>query len=695
MIPPKAADVQGTVEPARAWTATPWLLVVLLLAVAFARWTATTPWAFLGFLLAAAAMFYLPGRLCLDLSGLSLDVFGRTGVSTLLGMLASASIYWLATFLGTQSIVWLWPVLASLLWLSIRRRSGAPRSSAGVDTHVVASGLVLLAIVPLAFLPLFYPNLSRLPQGETSFYALPDLILHLAVANELTHAVPPQVPFLPGLPLGYHYGMDLVTALLQTCGLDGADLTVRFMPTLFMTVTVLTVFSFNRMWLGSTGGAALTTLLVIFGEDFSFVPGLAYGAPIPWCIYFFGTPTVVSLYLLNPMLPALALLFGGLHAVTLFCREGRRGGLVVAAVLFAALTEFKVFCAVQVLLALAIAGVLRLWRSGGTRTLQACAAVSAGTLPLLLLNWFGASRAVVRLQPWPYVPAMMIRLGLWDTGLGHAVKNLTEGRLSISSVTAFFGVGVPLYLLGSFGLRSLAVSSIGKAVVRPDDGPRLILSTFILLGPLLTLTCTITAAGYPAAPQYNNAVWFLVAAKFVAWVFVAETLVAWWRDRGFGRRFGGVCLALALSLPSSLQFFAFQMKGETIPTLDADTVALLDFLEKRAPGEFVLAADETAQAIVGFTRCRSLVLSVFPHYFISRDELEQRARTVEALWKGLAAGELRQDLLATLGADLLVLDRVALPAASGVEGERVYENRRFVVLRLTSARASGTPDFPS
>ena len=76
--------------------------------------------------------------------------------------------------------------------------------------------------------------------------------MHLSIANELSHTVPPQVPTLTGWPLSYHYAFDLPAALFHAhAGLDTLDLTVRYIPTLFLFMTTLAVFCFSRRWLGS------------------------------------------------------------------------------------------------------------------------------------------------------------------------------------------------------------------------------------------------------------------------------------------------------------------------------------------------------------------------------------------------------------------------------------------------------------
>ena len=134
--------------------------------------------------------------------------------------------------------------------------------------------------------------------------AIPDVFLHIAIANELTHTVPPQSPVFFGHPLTYHYGMDLVVAMFANAtGLGTPDLTLRFVPTLFLALSMLNVFCFSRTWLGSGYFAVLVGFRVFFGEDFSFIPGLLQGVKGDWSMHFFSAPAFFSLFYTNPMLP--------------------------------------------------------------------------------------------------------------------------------------------------------------------------------------------------------------------------------------------------------------------------------------------------------------------------------------------------------------------------------------------------------
>jgi hypothetical protein len=222
---------------------------------------------------------------------------------------------------------------------------------------VLLAALLGLILVPLFFLPMYYRNMVLLPDGSMSYLNGPaDPFFHLAVVNELTHSVPPQVPFLAGQPLPYHYAMHLSAAMLSDIArLSTVDVVFRFMPTFFLALTTLAVFCFGRFWMGSGYAAVLAAFLVIAGEDFSFIPGLLLKSDDVWSYQFFHVPTIYSFYFVNPILPALAILFVGLLCLVRLCEKGGRGWLLVTAFLFTSLSPYKLFTGVHVLAALGIA----------------------------------------------------------------------------------------------------------------------------------------------------------------------------------------------------------------------------------------------------------------------------------------------------------------------------------------------------
>ncbi len=661
-----------------------WILApagaLILLTAAFAHWTATSAWSFPRFLLAVPLLVYLPGKLLLDGSRVSVRPLEHLTVSLLLGMIATSAVYWLTMRLAAPALFPLWVLTAAGVCLYRSRHSWRDLTGwrpALDGSQRLLVGLIALAWTLLAISPLYYRNLVDLPDGGLALVPhAPDVAMHLAVANELTHTVPPQVPFVAGRRLAYHYAPDLLPALFHRyAGLSVLDLTVRFLPTLLLATTLLAIFCCARAWLGSGRGAILVTFLVMFGEDFSFLPGLLGVAADFWSADYFWSPTTFSLYWFNPMLPALALLFGGLFCLHRFWQHGGRGWLGLTALHFAAVTETKVFVAAQVLASLAVVGLYYLVRFRDTRPAKLLALTCLFALPLGLhlggANAAGAGQTLVLRHT--FIPATLRALDLDGTAWGHSVMRLLDGSpVTLAGPAALFLIALPGFLLGSLGLRVLALPALARHLLtpRPSSGPRFFLAVFIAAGVLLALTCAIVHKQAPLEGQYNNAVWFYVQSKYVMWIVVVEVLRG--RPRTWRRPFRAVAvtMVIGLSLPSTVQFFYAQASSPLLQpqVLGPSERALLRFLDARCPpGTVVLAPQGVALPLTAFTRCRTPIVAcpyAYSASFVPAAELARRDSDRKAFWECWAGGDLRTDVLTRYQVDYLLLQRRTAEGAS-------------------------------
>ncbi len=150
---------------------------------------------------------------------------------------------------------------------------------------------------------------------------------------------------------------------------------------------------------------------------------------------------------------------------------------------------------------------------------------------------------------------MGLRLGL-DGGAWN--KDRLTGFVALAAVA------VPIYLVGSLGMRVIGVPAILKAIFRPDpkSALRFVLAVFVVIGLVIALTCNFTLAGW--SPAYNQvSATFLGQSNYVAWIFAVEvlqTLYRWAVARGIypGLAAAGiVTTAVALSVPATVQHFVF------------------------------------------------------------------------------------------------------------------------------------------
>ncbi len=689
--------------------------VVLLLTVScllplvllFSFWNASSPLAFPQFVIAVVTLIYLPGKLLLDSAGSDLEPLDDLALSLVLGMTVSSLAYWITALVGLSHLFFLWPITA-LVIAACRRRNrwkAIWRSSVRLDaTHILLCLVIAVQLVPLAVLPMYYQNVALSPQGGMTFLNRPkDTIFHLSITYELTHSIPPEVPYLAGLPLGYHYGMDLLNAMLSNVGhLSVLDLTVRFTPTLLLVMTTLAVFCFSRLWLRSGYGAVLSAFLVILGEDLSFLPGLLSGSSEVWSVQFFSAPTVYSLYFMNPMLPALGILFSGLFCLAKFLREPTGRWLVLTCFFFAVAMEYKIFVTAQVCIVLAISAAVYLLLFRDRRLIMVVAALAVA--PFAVYSFLGTeagSLVWMRFAPWPYVPQALEELGLESMWLARQVDSLYGGGLSPAGLVSLCVVALPIYLVGSLGFRVLALPSVLRGVLAPSPSTmvRFCLGLMVLVGPAMALTLSITPLGYPVEPEYNQSVWFYVLSKYVASVLAVELVLQLCRGRRLRWQALLVCAVVVLSVPSAAQFFHRQMSAR-LGVVTESELELTGFLERACTdGRVVLSRQRVGALAAALTRCRVPVLNIadYSHSFVSMSGLNERLEDRDRFWSDWNSGELRGDILERYRVGYVVVDRrtgdlapregITLGMGSaGTSGsttlERVMDNADFAVYEV-------------
>lgn len=667
------------------------------------------------FVIAVILLAYVPGKLLLIALKRTLSPLEDVTLACFLGLIVSGLAYWLIAYAHQARFYLLWPLAtaAVLVWVhgpkikTVWRQSPKPAplspESAAVSrdrSGVALAGVIALGIVVLAFLPFYYTNLTPRADGTMRAYPVPDVVLHIAIANELTHTIPPQAPHFSGHPLSYHYGMDLCVAMFANATyLNTRDLTLRFVPTLFLALSMLSVFCFSRSWLRSGYFGALVVFLVFFGEDFSFVPGLLLGENIDWSLRYFSVPpAVLPLFYTNPILPGLGLLFAGLFCLQRYLQERSGAWLFLTALVFVALIEVKIFTAAQIMCSLGVAAVLYLvaYRNSALFKVAACTAALVMPLvwPVLLKNKSQAN-VVMKFEPGLYVSQAMEAIGIKDRLIGWL---------------AFAAVALPIYLVGTLGLRVIGVPEILKAIFRPDakSALRFILGLFVVLGLLIALMFSFTPAGWTF--RYNPVSGtFLVQSKYVAWLFAVEVLQSLYRwavGRGVYSSVAAaatMAIVIGLSVPATLQHFIFWRNpdhlfgngrpfGKQLQSYDAETLAVTDFLTKDAqPGDVVLCGDEMLAPILSLTNCR-VPFGLFAQAAVARSDYTRRESAVKQFWKDWRLGKVQQDLVREAGVRYVVVRKTSegLPATIPVIITNVFENSEFAVFKVNPQRLNET-----
>lgn len=633
-----------------------------------------------GFVLAVTLLGYVPGRLALGTVRAGLPRLDTVTLSLALGLVVSGSVYWILGCLGLQRFLVIWALaMAIALAKQLRGKGTWPRGSMKGAHALLAAGVLVGATV-LRLLPLYDSNLTLTKQGAMRVCPLIDGSFHIAVVSELTHSVPPQNPLFAGRPLSYHVGSDLPAAMFASVpGLDMVDLTLRLVPTLFLAMTMLAVFCCARLWLASDYGAALVALLVVFGEDFSFVPGVLQRSASDWSTQYFGVPSTFSLFCVNPILPAVGLLFLGLYCLMKSAGERPLAWQLLTGVLIAALAACKIFTAVHLWASLALAGAIYFFafRNGQMcRSALVAAICMAPVLTGIFVSNHNGGQVTVRFFEFRTLAVMAQQLGL-------------TSHLAWLSPPLLFAAGITIYLVGSLGLRCIGAPLVIRELLRPrqDTSVRYAVAVFVVTGIVLGLTVTLVPRGVPDG--YDNGVWFYVHSKYVAWLFAAEAVVVSLRGRARSRVQGALIVAVlvAASVPATIQHFAYFRSAYKPVLLSPDSVAVLRYLRKAShPGAVVVSPDELLGPVLAVAKCHVPVGSC-SNYMVPIGDWRRRTADLSRFWSDWRNGRTRDDILRLNGVEYLVASRSQGQQPAGTQGlTPAFGNAEWIVYRVAGAR---------
>lgn len=655
----------------------------LALGVTFSVRTATSWLAFPRFLLSVLFLFVLPGTEIIRWCRLQVSPIEHLTLSVVLGIVATCCIYAGLAWLNIAPLLYFW-IVAALpgsvrTGLAVIRRF-RKKLSAVRRSHFLLLVALAVSWLPMYVFPFYYDNLSRTGHGGLTYSPdVPDVLLHTSVAAELTHALPPQTPFVAREPLSYHAGMDLVAAVLHRYGgVDIPDLVVRFCPTLFVTIDVLAVFCLARRFVGSEMAAVASTLLVMLGEDFSFIPGLLQSSQKIWSVQFFAAPTVFSLYFANPMVLALGLLFSSLFCLDRSLSDHRWGWIIAATLCSTALVETKIFIFAQLFLALLIVLAFNLAMFRRWNSLKTVLVIALTSLPLILytsmINRDGADIVWMR-----------------SSGLESYVKAAFEAS-NWQTLILYPPVGLIVYLALTYGFRVIGVGKLIKCF-RPSemDSLSLLLACFVVLGPVLTLTTKVVPSGSP--DTYNNSIWFMVASKYVTTLFAILALTRLWHWLDWKGRSLLLPVLLVVSFASTIQYMS-KLSSFGLNELRPSLVETIDFLNHEArPGQIVVS--RLNDPILGLTKLRIPVYVHFAELVANRDVVVSRRQEIESFWQAWIAGIVRADLLEKYRVDWIVASRQDTPLGFvdrlpigpvNLKIEKSFMNEEFIVYRVRGAQ---------
>lgn len=657
---PRSAFGRVVARPARAWA-----LLALLLPMAV--WgSKLPPFELLRFALGICGFFLLPGRALTRALRLRCSGEELLATSLALGLCLSNVAFAFASALHFAGLYLLCPLVAAVYLATI-----GERPARGLLTKPVMAmrlPILLLAIFAARMflnMPVHAVDFTSTADGGALLAVPADGTLHIAITNELTRAFPPKNPFASDHLLLYHYAMDLSSAVFcKYLALPAASVCLRLMPVFFLGLAALGVFAFMKRLTGCVPAALATPLLVLLGEDFSYLPGIWQGNTNLWAADYFGSPSVFGLFFVNPNLPALAAFFCALIGWHHAFKQGRDRipWLVVTAILLALAGAYKIFFGIQAVVALCLCALF-----GGEERRRFTLKLLAATCLVLgvLLSpalWAHSEQKVIELVPslyTGYVPTALSKLELTESRWFGAVAPMFARRhASWVGVAQLVLLALPLFAVGTLGVRLLGIPRLIRTLRHPANAaPALVfLGHFVVSGYVLGLGLRVTPIDYPDA--YNNSVWFVVASKLTSWVFVGVVLgqlFKLWSPRQ--APWLATLQVLLLAAPATVNTFTAGAKnGE--PTLASRTEVELAgwFRRDVAPGTVVLCESPNLRRLL--LGLASAHVPYAPEFYVTsflrRAEVDARARDLELFWRDWAAGTFRADLAARYGVQYVV-----------------------------------------
>jgi hypothetical protein len=545
---------------------------------------------FVKYIVGLLLIVYVPGRAILWAARLEAGRLANTTLSLVLGLTSTAVIYKLAGFLKAEAVFFFWILACAVFFVfkSVKRSPRGPARAFRVTPEGIGLACVALAVL-LMLVADNYRNALPQPDGSIIVHTRAyDGFLRDAVVRELSHTVPPQMPFAAGYPLSYHYGMDLFNAIFyKYIHIGVPDLNHRLSITFFFALLVLTSYLFVRDLSGSGMAGVLAAFLVIFGGG-----GLAYLSTLFWGVSQWGnaffTFHFVNLVNVNSFLPGLAILLAGFYALSRYLRTDRTAWVPLASFLLAASLEFKMFFAFPLFAALGAAAGIGLLFRHDPRMLKATAWTAAFSAPLLALSflsnrggpqfvfsprfvdwiWFSLSSLKLRslLEPW--------------TALVH------QSKISLESLLAS-GAAIVLFFVGGFGLNALAFPSLlrGMRSRRKGDQIRLFLGLFAAACVAYFFFVRVTLGGKPR--NFTNSYVYAMAPLILCF-FLTEWIAAVLAGKRRVWKVGAVAAVLALSVPNTAHFLWIKVRSPQPLVISRDFLEAARWLSGNSPAESIV-----------------------------------------------------------------------------------------------------------
>lgn len=662
----------------------------------------------LKFLLAIFVVVYIPGQALIWLLDLKVGRLARFHLALICGITTSTVVYKLAWILHLQVLFWIW--LGVAVGLFSWRLFKHPPKRKDFHFRLTYPGIAFFVIVLLVLGVLLVDNYRNgVPQADGSvrinmhYY---DGFIRNAVVREVSHSVPPQMPFASGFPLSYHYGMDLfISIFYRYFHLQVLDLIHRFALTVFFLLFVGAVFLFIQELTASVKTALLGAFLAVFSSG-----GFAYMATYFLGIHQWGN-LFFSFYLfhfigINSILPAAAILITAFLGIHYFLKTQKIAWLWVTAILLGFVLEFKMFLFGPVVGALLLSGGLMvLFRKDYSlwKVLGGMLVFAAPLVIFALLSNAGGPEFAFRFKfvDW-------IRFSLQDlnwTTLQRAWGDLIHRSIFYwKSILAVFPA-VFIFFVGSFGLSLLAVPSMMKEFFsfRKVSPLRMFLVVLFAGCVIYYFGVDVSLGGRPRNVT-NIYVYFI--GLIILCMFWAEKVLQFCQKRKKSLQIVILTLVILLSIPNSVRLLWLKTQTPQPRIYPASFLQLSDWARSQTDPETTFVHPLRLHHACYFMD-RRVVLDNSAHSFLTwhltAEQIEARQNDIRRFFEDPRLGadvldKYRIDYVMVFNEDgylgnlpdprprfSVYVDlgtKLIRKVKRSHELEKVYENRDYVVFRV-------------
>ena len=554
------------------------ILVLILYFLIFSHFGISS-WDFVKFIFGLLVVVYIPGQSLCWFAKLGVKRMEMATLAVSLGLVSSTVIYKFARILGLEWIFLGWLLLSAVYFVRFKVKN--PFRKNDFNFRITSTGVVLVLIlisVTLALAVDNYRNGIKQSNGSVivnmHYY---DGFIRNAVVREVSHTVPPQMPFAAGFPLSYHYGMDLfISMFYRYLDLGVLDLIHRLSITCFFWWLVAALFIFIREVFSSEKTALLGIFLITFGSGgFSYLAtyllGINQWGNLFFSFYFFHFTGI------NSILPAVAILASGFFCLSRFLKNQKFSWLLITAFLLALVLEYKMFFIAPITGALLLTGGLTFFLKKNSSLLKVCFWTLVFASPLIASAYLmsrGGPQFVFKLKfvDWIRFSLQNLKFITLQKSWGDLIH---RGQFRLNSFLSILPV-LLIYFVGSFGMSILALPSMFKELfkLKKTRSMRMFLIIFFIGCILYYFMVNMSLEG--RARNVTNIYVYFVGLMVIT-IFWAEKVINFC-DRKRRFKFLILTAVLLLSIPNSARLLWIKNRAPQASTYPASFLEVSEWM---------------------------------------------------------------------------------------------------------------------